>query len=361
MKQRLWGRRLALLFFLVTLTILTSCGGGLPAASWFGIAVGDSTVYLSANEQVFALNLESGAELWSFPPAPDQETGPFYAVPLLTGDLLVVGDYGLGKLYALSQVAGAQQWSAETEGKIVAGAVATDGEIVVANDEGKVYLVQQETQERRLLLETDKPIWAAPLVDEANGRIYIASMDHHLYAIDLEREEQLWSFEVGGALVGTPALSDGVLYFGGLDSRVFAVDAVTGEQVWQFDTEGWVWGGPVVEGGALYFGDMDGHFYALNAADGTERWTFQAEDGVRAAPVLADGVLYFGTRGGRVYALNAEGGTQKWLQRIDGSIYSQPVVRANYLLLSPHNAKVKLVALDPESGAERWAYPQREE
>jgi hypothetical protein len=49
------------------------------------------------------------------------------------------------------------------------------------------------------------------------------------------------------------------------------------------------------------------------------------------------------------------------LQRVDGSIYSQPVVRANYLLLSPHNAKVKIMALDPESGAERWSFPQREE
>jgi outer membrane protein assembly factor BamB len=361
LKQRLWGRRLALLFFLVTLVVLAGCGGRLPAASWFGIAAGDNTVYLSANEQVFALNLESGTELWSFPLEPDQETGPFYAAPLLTGELLVVGDYGAGKLYATSQDDGVQQWAVDTDAKIVAGAIATDGGIVVANDNGEVYLVQRETQDKRLLLKADKAIWAAPLVDEANSRMYVAAMDHHLYAVDLEREEQLWSFEVGGALVGTPALSDGVLYFGGLNSRVFAVDAATGEQIWQFDTEGWVWGGPVVDGGTLYFGDMDGHFYALNAADGTERWTFQAEDGVRATPVLADGVLYFGTRGGRVYALNADDGTQKWSQRIDGSIYSQPVVRANYLLLSPHNAKVKLVALDPESGAERWAYPQREE
>lgn len=361
MKQRPWGRRLALLFFLVTLVILAGCGGGLPAASWFGIAAGDDTVYLSANEQVFALNLESGAELWNFPLEPDQETGPFYAEPLLTGELLVVGDYGPGKLHAFSQDAGAQQWAVETDAKIVAGAVATDGGIVVANDNGEVYLVQRETQDKRLLLKADKAIWAAPLVDEANSRMYVASMDHHLYAVDMEREEQLWAFKAGGALVGTPALSDGMLYFGGLNSRLYAIDAATGEQAWQFDTEGWVWGGPLVQGDTVYFGDMDGYVYALDAVDGTERWTFEAADGVRTKPVLADGVLYFGTRGGGVYALNADGGTQKWLQRLDGSIYSQPMMRGEYLLLSPHNAKVKLVALDPESGAERWSFPLREE
>jgi len=361
LKQQLRGRRLALLFFLATLVVLTSCGGGLPAASWFGITAGDDTVYLSANEQVFALNLESGAELWSFPLEPDQETGPFYAEPLLTGDLLVVGDYGLGKLIATSQDAGVQQWSVDTDAKIVAGAVASDGGIVVANNNGEVYLIQRETQEKRLLFKADEAIWAAPLIDEANSRMYVASMDHHLYAVDLEREEQVWAFKAGGALVGTPALSDGMLYFGALNSRLYAVDAVTGEQAWQFDTEGWVWGGPLVHEGTVYFGDMDGYVYALNAGDGSERWTFEATDGVRTTPVLADGVLFFGTRGGGVYALNADGGTQKWLQRLDGSIYSQPVMRGNYLLLSPHNAKVKITALDPEGGAERWSFPQREE
>jgi outer membrane protein assembly factor BamB len=359
-------RRLPLVLFLVALgalTLLTSCSGGVPTFSWFGIAANDDTVYLAANEQVFALSLESGAELWAFPSEPDRTTGPFYATPLLTNDTIIVGGFNDGKLYAVPQSGGASEWALETEGAIVEGAVSTDSGVVVGNSRGEVYWVDVETQEKRLLLEADDPIWAAPLLDEGKGRVYVASMDHHLYAIDLESGEQPWDpFEAGGAIAGTPALSDGVLYFGALNSTLYAVNAETGAELWRFETDGWVWGGPLVHKGVVYFGDLAGKLYALNATDGSERWTaFEAEGGVRVTPLLANDLLYFGTRKGEVYAVRVEDGTQQWMLPLVGAIYSQPAISGDYLLVSPHNAKVQLVALDLESGAERWSYPRREE
>jgi len=362
LKRRMRGRWLALIFSLAVLTLLTSCGTGLPSASWFGIAASDDAVYLAANEQVFAINPESGAEFWSFPPEPDREIGPFYATPALTNGVVIIGGFdGGGKLYAIAPNGGAQAWVLETGARIVAGVVSTHSGVIVGNGEGEVYLVDPETQEKRLLLKADEPIWTKPLVDETEGRLYVASMDHHLYAVDLERGEQLWAFKAGGALAGTPALRDGVIYFGALNSTFYAINAETADELWRVETEGWVWGGPLVDGDTIYFGDMDGKVYALDAADGSQRWTFEAEGGVRATPVLADGQLYFGTRGGKFYAVKAEDGTQQWMLPLDGSVYSQPVVHGDFLLVSPHNAKVQLVALDLESGAERWSYPPREE
>lgn len=357
-------RGLPFLFSLIawgTLTLLTSCGGGLPAISWFGIAASDDTVYLAANEQVFALDVESGDELWAFPHQSDREIGPFYATPLVGKEAVVVGGFGDGKLYALSQSGGAQDWAVETDASIVEGAVSTNGKVVVGNNNGQVYLIDTETQQEQILLQAKKPIWAVPLVDEVNGRIYIAAMDHRLYAVDLESGEQLWSFKAGGALVGTPALDDGVLYLGALDSNLYAIDAETGQKLWRFKADGWVWGGPLVDEGTVYFGDMSGQFYALDVVSQEERWTFEAEGGVRVTPLLVDGVLYFGTRKGKVYAVRAANGTQEWMMPQPGAIHSQPVISGGYLLVVPHNAKVKLVALDLEGGAERWSYPQREE
>jgi outer membrane protein assembly factor BamB len=370
LKQYMQERCPPFVLFLVALgalTLLTSCSGGTPAFSWFGIAASDDTVYLAANEQVLALNLESGAELWAFPSAPDRETGPFYATPLLTNDTLIVGGFNDGKLYAVPRNGETQEWAVEIEGAIVEGAVSTDGGVVVGNGRGEVYWVDIETQEKRTLLEADDPVWATPLVDEVNGRAYVTSMDHHLYAVELEGGGQPWEpFEAGGAIAGTPALSNGVLYFGALNNSFYAIDAETGVELWRFETEGWVWGGPLVHKGSVYFGDLAGKLYALNATDGSERWTFEAEGGVRVTPLLmtlelADDLLYFGTREGKVYAIKADDGAQKWMLPLAGAIYSQPVVSGDYLLVSPHNAKVQLVALDLESGAERWSYPLREE
>lgn len=361
MKQYLRGRRLALFFSFILLVFVASCGTGLPSASWYGLAASDDTIYLAANEQIFALNLESGAELWRFPTEPDGETGPFYAPPLLTSDAVVVAGFGDGKLYAISKNPGTQEWVVEMGAGIVEGAVSTDGGVIVGNNEGEVFLVDAATREKRLLLKADDPIWATPLVDEISGRAYVASMDHRLYAVDLGRAEPAWVFEAGGALAGTPALSDGVVFFGALNSTFYAIDADTGAELWHVETEGWIWGGPLVHGDTVFFGDMAGTVYALNTKDGSERWAFEAGGGVRVTPVLVDGELYFGARGGEVYALEAEDGAQKWMLSVDGSVYSQPLVRGDSLLISPHDAKVKLVALDIESGAERWAYPPREE
>lgn len=364
MKRRVRGRRLALLFSLAFLILLTGCGGGLPAASWFGVTAAEDVVYLAANQQVFAIDLEDGDVLWSFPSEPDSEIGPFYATPLLKNDLVVVGGFGDGKLYGLSRDSGDAEWVIETGAPIVGGAVAIDGGIMVANNKGEVYLVDDGTQALRLLLEADAAIWAKPLVDEANNRVYVASMDHHLYALDLEREELLWAFDADGALVGTPALRDGVMFVGALTNTFFAIDVETGDELKRFETEGWVWGGPLVSDDTVFFGDMDGVVYALDAAGLSEpEKIFKAEQGVRVTPVLADGTLYFGARGGQVYALGVEDSQQQWPPiSVGGSIYSQPVVRDDTLLVSPHNAKVQLVALSREkSGAERWTYPPREE
>ena len=58
-------------------------------------------------EEVVALDLEGGAELWGFPVGPDrQEFGPYYATPLVNGDVINVGGYGDGELYALARERG---------------------------------------------------------------------------------------------------------------------------------------------------------------------------------------------------------------------------------------------------------------
>jgi outer membrane protein assembly factor BamB len=362
LRHRLRKWRLPLLFLIAAVALLTSCGGGVPSACWFGLAADDDTAYLAASQQVVALNLQSGAELWAFPAEADKETGPFYATPLLRGDAINVGAYdAAGRLYAISQDLGLEEWAVETGAPIVDGVTFADGRLVLGNNNGEVFLIVPETQEKLLLFKVDRPIWATPRIDEASGRVYIASMDHHVYAVDLERRERLWDFEAGGALVGTPAIGHGTVFVGTLTSTFYAIDAETGDELWRFKTDGWVWGGPLVDGDTVYFGDLVGNLYALDVSDGSERWTFTAEGGVRATPTLWRDLLYFGTREGEVYALKAEDGTQQWMMPMPGAIYTQPVVAGDHLLVSPHNAKVRLVALDPESGAERWSYPPQEE
>jgi glucose dehydrogenase len=365
LKHNRQGRRLVLFLSLGVLILLAGCTGGVPASSWFGISASGTTVFLAANSQVIALNLENGSQLWSFPVEAQKDVGPFYAKPLSLNNTLVVGSYAsAGTLYGLSPSGGAQSWSVALEAPIVAGATPVSGGFVVADDAGAVFFVDSETQAKRPLVTTRAAVWDAPLVDEAQGRVYVASLDHSVYAVDFASGDVIWTFEAGGALIGTPTLGSGVLYFGSLDDTFYAVDASTGQELWQFSTDGWVLGSPVVDSGTVYFGSMAGTVYALSATDGSQSWTFEADGGVRAGIVLEKGtgagdLLYVGTRPGTVYALRTGDGTQVWSLPLNGPIYSKPVLHNGLLLVSPFNAKVQLAALDPESGAQRWSYPSQ--
>lgn len=357
MKQYVQDRPV-LFILLGALFLLTSCSGRGPESSWFGIAADDEAAYLAANQQVFALDLETGAELWAFPTEPDKAIGSFYATPLLMQDQIIAGDFSHGKLYAISLDDGSQEWQVELGERIIGGAATANGGFIVGDNEGQVYLVQDGDAD--LFLKADKSIWATPLVDVDKGRVYIACMNHYLYAMDLESGEQIWAFKADGAIAGTPALHDGMLYFGTLASTFYAIDAETGTKQWSIETQGWVWGGPLVYQDAVYLGDLAGNLYALDASNGDEIWTFEAQGGIRVTPLVADDLIYFGTRDKKVYAIRVDDGGQAWMQSVDGSVYAQPVISGDTLLLAPHNAKVKLVALDIESGAERWSYPQEE-
>ena len=50
--------------------------------------------------------------------------------------------------------------------------------------------------------------------DRLNDRIFIGSGDGRLYAIQLKTGKQLWRFEAGGAIVGSPAVAGGRLVIG---------------------------------------------------------------------------------------------------------------------------------------------------
>ena len=73
--------------------------------------------------------------------------------------------------------------------------------------------------------------------------LYLASMDHYLYALDLNYDtsslevdeagsrtlvaEPLWSLDLGAAVAANPVLVDGVIYAGTIDGTLYAVDLET--------------------------------------------------------------------------------------------------------------------------------------
>ncbi len=188
--------------------------------------------------------------------------------------------------------------------------------------------------------------------------------------------DRVWSDGVGRGAGDTgarlaPGSADGRLYAASIDGTIEAIDAASGRTLWQKhvgDRKGWLWrrgenslrwsGGPGVHGDLLVVGGLDGQLYALSTQDGAERWHVQLTSEVISAPAIDGGVVVVRTNDGRLTGLDANDGSRKW-------VFEQPVPplslrgNANPLIVNGivydgfDNGKVVAVRLD--DGNEQWA------
>lgn len=345
--------RFSLIFVFLALGVLTSActGRSTLAVSWPGLTDDGDTVYLSSGNFVYALNAANGTETWKFPEKANNAIH-FYAPPTVGGDgQLFVGGYN-NILYSLKPGSLEPNWTfEEARNRFIGSALTTDHLILIPSADKNLYAVNFNG-EQVWSFPTNEPMWGQPAADENN--VYLTSLDHHLYAVDLQTGQQVWSTDLGGAAVGSPFVANKVVYVGSFAKDMKALDTLTGEVLWSFPTADWVWAGPVMENGTLYFASIDGTLYAVDAETHTEVWKYKADGGIFSTPLILNGKLYIGTENGNIYAFSLNG-EALWSDKLVGKIYTNPV-SANNLVLFALMESDKLVIAYDENKVERWNY-----
>ncbi|HTM21180.1 MAG TPA: PQQ-binding-like beta-propeller repeat protein, partial [Kofleriaceae bacterium] len=235
----------------------------LVTAQYGAPAIAGGRVYVGVQREFVALDLRTGAPLWS--DVPLEHSGFFgsHASPAVGGDL-VVGSFARGGqgAFAWSAAAGLQRWQSEpdvTEGMHAAPLIAG----------GAVFLINELTEVRAFDLAGGLPRWTVQLDPAA--------------------------FEWGNHVTGEAAWADGTLFVPTQPGAVDAVDAATGARLWH---AGLGAGSPIrpshyrgpqnaasavaVAGSLVWVGGADGRLRALDAARGGEVWSIDL-----GAPILA--------------------------------------------------------------------------
>jgi len=208
-------------------------------------------------------------------------------------------------------------------------------------------------------------VWATPVV--VGDTVYVASLDHHLYALDLASGDELWQTEMRGAIAGTPVVTAGSLWVGDFASTLYQVDLESGSILWTWEAADWLWATPAVADDVLYLADVSGHVYAFDAATRAFIWDAPSivDDVIRGRPIVnqEDHLLIVpGYEKGKLYAIDTQTGKlrQDWGVTLEnpGRLPGDLVADGTRLYTLPILVQERVQAFDLDSGELLWSSPQ---
>jgi outer membrane protein assembly factor BamB len=184
---------------------------------------------------------------------------------------------------------------------------------------------------------------AAPMADRiqpviAAGKVIVGDLNGKVYALNTTNGNTDWTFDTGGSILYTAAISQNNVFVGSHDGYLYALDLNTGSQLWRAAVGKGVGGAPLVWNDQVYASGKDGFFYVFNASTGAQLWKFDTAATTPAsirAPILSSPAVYpsknlvfFAAENLKAYALNATTGSLVWSAQMYGeSAYdSWPVI-----------------------------------
>lgn len=158
-----------------------------------------------------------------------------------------------GVFYALNAESGAEVWRFEAPMPIVASAAANGGRVVFTCQDGSVYCLSIADGKLAWKYATGAGIWTAPAID--GDVAYVTSRDGGVYAIALDGGELKWKASTGAPIVSHPAVDSGKVFVGSEDCCAYAFDNATGKQLWKTPLSGgsFFLSWPVVTKDAVFF------------------------------------------------------------------------------------------------------------
>ncbi len=298
--------------------------------------LGDGVVFGSRDGRVYAIERDSGKEMWSH-----AAVGGVGASPVVRDDAVLVADYGgnvyrlarndgsvawkralrekivstpastaerlavgtsRGNVYALSIETGRVLWKFATRGQVRGGIAHANGSFLVPSHDGRLYALAADTGRKRWSVALGGPVGSTPDADAA--RVVVGTARGTIVAHSLTDGKRQWSFATRGAVNSAVLIHEGRVYAGGGDDRVYCLDAEEGTLVWKFETSGAVLARPFVDDERVVVTSYDGSIYALDAATGELLDRYGTEKSIFSSPIVVGDRVFFGNNGGRFYCLS---------------------------------------------------------
>ena len=205
-----------------------------------------------------------------------------------------------------------------------------------------------------------------PVID--GERIYAASAEGEVKAIERGRGKTLWDAELDIELSGGVGVYEQAVFVGSADGIVIKLNAEGGAVEWQTQLSGEILSPPQADGRVVVAQTYDGRLQGLDFTSGEKLWTYDSNVPVltirgTSTPILRNGVAYAGFANGRVSAFNAMTGAILWESRVAISQGRSEIERivdvdgtmvfiGNELYAASYQGRV--VSIDATNGRKLW-------
>ena len=294
-----------------------------------------------------------GTKVWEF-----ETGGAIWSKPALASNGMVFFGSKDNKFYALDSETGAELWKFTGSHPFCKPSVGQNGRVYVGTENGKIYSFDFQGNKLWEFATGDKVV-ASPTLD-GNGKLYVGSCDNKFYALNCNDGTKVWEFNAGSQIHTKTVLSkDGKLFFGtaaSSNAKLYALDSSDGSKIWEFTVAQKIWSSPALGlDGTVYFGCHDGKIYALDPGDGSMIWTHNAQSAVAGPVTLGyDDTLFAITSSGKLLALDSKTGTQKWAFNTgsSGTRNTPTVASDNSVYFGDKNGK--LYSINGNDGTKLW-------
>jgi outer membrane protein assembly factor BamB len=280
---------------------------------------------------VYSLDPNSGKPRWTFDR--DGEMLGTVSSPALAGGRLFLGE-GMHanfacRFYCLDAATGKPAWEFQTGDHIESGPAVAAGTVFFAAGNDGVYALDADTGKRKWNFRADLHIDSCPWVE--NGRVYIGSGPSRTFpttqavCLDVSTGHPLWRTPVKLPAWGSPVVAGNRVFVGLGNGRLMqparppetpagalaCFETATGAELWTFPVGDAVFGRPAVVGDRVVFGARDGNLYGVSF-EGKELFRVALGGPVMASPTAAGERVYAVSVPGRVVCVNPADGAEVW-------------------------------------------------
>ena len=264
----------------------------LPSPVESSLAADSSRVYVGHAAGVSALDLATGAPVWTFSTA-----GAVTATLYRARDMILFGARD-NRLHAVNFSNGNVVWTFPANGFVEGGATVEEDEIYVGSDDGT------------------------------------------LYALDLVGGLR-WKFETLDEIKSTPLVVGDMVVFGNAGGLLTALARVDGKSRWQVTLPGSLETcSPVLHQNGIIVADENGHIHRIKLTNGASFWTLERLGRLRGNIQLRDAIAYIGSLDGALVVVDISTGTLLRRVTVGAPVFASPALSADGIIVADEAGRV---------------------